>query len=454
MSALALDSIRNCFEGFVPSVIATCESDGTPNVSLLSQVHYVDPEHVALTYQFFNKTRRNVLTNRAASVRVVDPVSVAQYRLTLEYQETQTEGPLFETMKAKLAGIASHSGMEGVFRLLGSDLYRVLSIEVVPGVALVPPPASRSLLSAVRATCERLSSCTELAELLDAVLLSLEEHFGIQHAMVLMRDRGADRLFTVASNGYSRSGIGSEVPLGEGVIGVAARERVPIRIAHMTTEYRYSTAIRESARRSGMEWAEATAIPFPGLRAPHSQIAVPIVSENRVAGVLFAESGETMRFWYNHEDALATIAAHLGVMIPAVQQDDGQAAGKLPSPAAPETAQSLIVRHYPADDSIFLEHEYLIKGVAGAIFWKLAREHAQHGRVDFSNRELRLDAAIRLPEQAENLEARLILLQRRLAERCSLVRIEKSGRGRFRLEAACRLVLKEVDAAGERTLIA
>jgi adenylate cyclase len=38
MSVINLDLIRNCLEGFVPSVIATCDQDGVPNVSLVSQV--------------------------------------------------------------------------------------------------------------------------------------------------------------------------------------------------------------------------------------------------------------------------------------------------------------------------------------------------------------------------------------------------------------------------------
>ena len=41
---------------------------------------------------------------------------------------------------------------------------------------------------------------------------------------------------------YEDSGVGSEIPLGHGVVGVAARERAPIRIGHATTEYAYGRA--------------------------------------------------------------------------------------------------------------------------------------------------------------------------------------------------------------------
>jgi adenylate cyclase len=449
MTPLGLDLIRNCLEGVVPAVLATCDEAGVPNVSLISQVHYVDPDHVALSYQFFNKTRHNLLSTRMASVAVVDPVTLADHRLELVYERTETEGPLFEIMKAKLAGIASHTGMQGIFKLLGADIFRVVSVAAVPGATLAPPLAPRNLLSATRRTCAALAGCTELGELLDRALDCLRRHFGIEQAMVLMLDEPAGRLYTVASLGYPRSGIGSEVALGEGVVGVAARERVPVRIGHMTSEYGYGAAIRDRARHLGMAWSEVTEIPYPGLVAPESQIALPILSGPRLAGVLFAESEEPMRFRYDDEDALALVADRIGAQIPVVQQAEAAAEpGPAAGPAAPE-ARPIVVRHYQADDSVFLDHDYLIKGVAGAIFWKLVREHAR-GRLEFTNRELRLDPALRLPEHAENLEARLVLLQRRLRERGSPIRIEKSGRGRFRLGVPGRLTLEEMQAGGEQ----
>ena len=107
------------------------------------------------------------------------------------------------------------------------------------------------------------------------------------------------------------------------------------------------------------------------------------------------------------------------------------------------SGSALRVRHFAANDSVFINDDYLIKGVAGAIVWKLLRDHQHTGRVDFTNRELRLDPALRLPDVADNLEARLLLLQRRLQENCPHIHIEKTGRGRFRLCVLRPVVLED-----------
>ena len=138
-----LESIRACLEGVVPSLVATCDADGAPNVTYVSHVHYVDRSHVALSFQFFNKTRANILTNPRAAVFLVDPYTAARYVLHVRYLRTEADGPLFERMKAYLAGIASHTGMAAVFKLQGSDVYEVLEIEHLVGPEM-PAPAQRS----------------------------------------------------------------------------------------------------------------------------------------------------------------------------------------------------------------------------------------------------------------------------------------------------------------------
>jgi hypothetical protein len=447
---VSLDAIRDCFEGSIPSSIATCAPDGPPNVSFLSQVHVVDDAHVALSFQFFNKTRENVLANPRAAVIVSDPTTAARYRLSVRYARTESEGAVFESMKAKLAGIASHTGMTGVFRLLGADVYEVLAIEREAGPSL-PAPPRRSLLAPVRAVAQRIAAATDLAELFDATMTGLERHFGIRYAMLLMADQRASRLYSVASRGYDASGVGAEIPFGSGVIGVAARECTPIRIMHRTAEWGYGRAIRDSAARGGMADLLATEIPLPGLPESRSQLAVPIAPGNCLAGVLFVESTEDRRFGYEDEDALVTVAALLGAAMRNLQETAAEASDDAATRAtgsAPVAGAPVTIRHYAANDSVFVDDDYLIKGVAGAIFWKLVGDYVREGRTEFSNRELRLDPSIRLPDLSDNLEARLVLLQRRLSEHCAVARIEKTGRGRFRLCIERPVQLAHVPASG------
>jgi len=442
-----VDSIRECLEGAIPAIIATCDPDGTPNASYASQVHYVDGQHVALSYQFFNKTRQNILANPRATALVIDPFTVARYTLALAYVRTEASGPLFERMKAKLAGIASHTGMSGVFKLQGADIYRVLEIREVEATRQLARPPARNLLAAVRAAGQQIARCTELAALLDATLSTLDTELDIRHAMILVADAPNERLYTVASRGYPASGVGSEIPFGHGVIGVAARECTPIRINYMTTDYAYGRAIRESALASGLGDQLETEIPLPGLPAPHSQLAVPVSAGGRLAGMLYVESPQDHRFGYDDEDALAAIATQLGLAMQHLQVVEAPDEPLLTAEsAAPATGVPIAVRHYAANDSVFVGDDYLIKGVAGAIFWKLLRDYLREHRTEFTNRELRLDPTIRLPDIADNLEARLVLLQRRLLERSPHLRIEKTGRGRFRFRVERPVQLLEIPA--------
>ncbi len=446
---IALDEIRNCFEGAVPAVIATCDLDGTPNISYLSQVHYVDAGHVALSFQFFSKTRENVLVNPRATLQVIDPDTGAHYRLAIEYLRTEEEGPLFEYMKAKLAGVASHSGMSKVFVLRGADIYRVHDVRCALHQA-PPPSRRRNRMPALRACSQRLLGHCDLAALLDELLEGLAVHFDIHHAMMLMYDPAGARLYTVASRGYDASGIGSEVAFGDGVIGVAAQERSPICISYMTNDYSYSRAIRDNlvADATG---APEPAIPYPGLAEPGSQLAVPIVHGASLYGVLYVESEQDVRFNYEDEDALVTLAAQLAlalhVLHETADEHEEKSRAHAPAPSAPGLGPAVTLRRFPSNDVVFIGDDYLIKGVAGAIFWKLVSDYAMHQRTEFTNRELRLDPRLRLPDISHNLEARLILLQRRLAERCEFMRIEKTGRGRFHLRIDRPVTLVEVSSA-------
>ena len=455
---LTLGQIRGALEGAIP---ATCDMDGVPNITFLSQVQYVDEKHVALSYQFFSKMRRNILANPHSQMTVVHPLTSQIYRMRLRYLHTQSSGPLFEQMRAQLEGIASHTGMAGVFRLRGSDVHEVLEVEAVPCATLPLPDAARNPLAALRRTSEKLTACVDLGSLLDTLLDMLVQEFDVEQALLLMHDEAGARLYTVGSRGYASSGVGSEIAVGDGVIGVCAQARTAIRINWMTKAYRYSQTIRDSVLVDGMGNALKTAIPYPGLVDPQSQLGVPLLRGSKLLGVLLVESRNELRFTYDDEGALVTLAGQTSACIDALREQTEGAVDLVPSafafsgvlPVSQNAAQPgaepapgplLVVRRYSGTDSLFLDDKYLIKGVAGAIIWRLLTLYQSTGRTEFTNRELRLDPSLRLPDVTDNLEARLILLRRRLNEQAVGVELLKSGRGQLSLVVNRPLELQEV----------
>lgn len=122
------DEIKPAMEGVVPSSIVTCSLAGSPNVTSISQIYHVDENHVALSHQFFNKTHRNIRENPYVFACLRDPATWQEWMLELQYDHSETEGPVFEEMDLKIEAIASMTGMEGVFKLLAADIYKVTSV--------------------------------------------------------------------------------------------------------------------------------------------------------------------------------------------------------------------------------------------------------------------------------------------------------------------------------------
>lgn len=132
MTAPRLETLRDCMEGVLPAVLATVAADGTPNITYLSKVVFVDAQHVALSNQFFSKTVRNVRENPQAQITLIQPSTGRQLRLDARFDHEEDRGELFEQMRAEIDAIASLMHMEEVFRLRSVDVYRVLHVEFIP----------------------------------------------------------------------------------------------------------------------------------------------------------------------------------------------------------------------------------------------------------------------------------------------------------------------------------
>ncbi len=445
---LSLFGVRRMMEGVIPPVLCTASADRIPNVSYLSLCEYVDPLHIALSYQFFNRSRENVLATRRASLTLDDPYTGAGVVLQLEYQRTDTEGPVFERLRAKLMGVASHVGMDKVFHLRGADIYQVLEMRRVPGRKELPAAQPRvDLPTNSRLLSERMAHCEDMADLLDTLLSGLADLLRISHSMLWLFDSSQKVLTLLASRGYEVDGAGAEISLGDGIVGTAVREGVPIRVGHMMNMATYMRAVRSRADESGLTPALQNEIPLPGLKDPRSQLAVPLRARGRVLGALFVESQHDQYFGYDDEDALTMLGGQLAVAMSLMQPQEQEPPAPAPvkASAQSEGGPALRLKRFARDNSVFIDDVYLIRGVAGAILWKLVGEFLRSGRREFTNRELRLAPELRLPDVQDNLEVRLLLLQRRLAEQPAPLRLEKAGRGRMRLIVERAVVLEHDD---------
>ena len=125
------EEIVSGLQGAMPSALATVDKDGTPNVSYISQVYYVDSSHVALSNQFFNKSMRNIKSTGIGTVNVIRPDNLKSWYIKLKYKETKTSGDLFDNMSMQLEAIATMTGMEDVFKLIAAEIFEVTKIEEV-----------------------------------------------------------------------------------------------------------------------------------------------------------------------------------------------------------------------------------------------------------------------------------------------------------------------------------
>lgn len=312
-------------------------------------------------------------------------------------------------------------------------------------------PVAHRHLSALGELGARISAATSFEEVVDATLLGLDELFGYRHSMLLVHQLESDRLVTLAARGYAGGGVGSEVALGTGVIGMAAANRRPMRIGNLQRMLLYARTVQRSVDEGGPTSPE---IQLPGLPQARSQLAAPMVARGALIGVVVVESETALAFEDSDEQALAVVAHLAGGALDreqaATSEADTGAAAAVSEPAAaaaptdPTPRPTARLRHYVVDGSTFIDDDYLIKGVAGRLLWKVVADHIATGRTAFTNREARLDPALELPPFRDNFESRLILLKRRLDERQAPVRIVSAGRGRFELRADADIVLERV----------
>jgi adenylate cyclase len=162
---------------------------------------------------------------------------------------------------------------------------------------------------------------------------------------------------------------------------------------------------------------------------------VPLIAHGSVRGVLFVESRERLAFGEAQAAALEMIAAQAAAALTICETlaSEAPAAAAARTPERP-AGRTVRIAHRTFDNSVFVDNTYVIKGVAGRLLVFMLEAYLLEERCEFTNREMRLSDALRLPDFKDNLETRLLLLRRRLEEKALPVRLIHAGRGRVRLE--------------------
>lgn len=433
---LRLEDLGACFEGVIPSVVATGSAEGVPNISYLSHVVKVDENHVALSNQFFGKTGANLRAVPMATILLVDARTGGQFRIQALFLRSEMSGPVFDKVAVQLAATSAQVGMANIMRLKAVDVFLVTGISRVPFDPFHETQPDRERVSGMKAVARisaAIADAADLGGIVDAVLDGLMRELGCDAASLLLDDIPRSVLTTIGTRGYGRTGIGSEVAFGEGVIGFAAAKGETIKISDLSRVRRFGAAIQSTLD----DEQRTRSIPLPGLDGAMSQIATPICIRKKTLGVVLVESRKRLAFGSDDEIFLEIIAREAGS---AITLCEGTTTMEFASGSEPITDQHNVttfrVAHHVFDDSVFIEDAYIIKGVAGRLLMFILETYHREGRKDFSNREFRLSEAMRLPDFKDNLETRLLLLRRRLEEKQATVRLKHIGRGKLQLEIA------------------
>jgi class 3 adenylate cyclase len=154
-----------------------------------------------------------------------------------------------------------------------------------------------------------ITSTLDLDEVLAIVLRAMERVLGFEYSMVLLKDLAQAKLRVFASRGYDPNGVGAEVALGHGVLGVVAERKRMMRIGNIGTSIAYLAGIRARMEAAGDIAAGAATPILPGLAKAQSQLALPLLVKDRLVGVLAVESPKANAF-DELDEILLTIVAN------------------------------------------------------------------------------------------------------------------------------------------------
>ena len=147
----------------------------------------------------------------------------------------------------------------------------------------------------IERVASQISKTLNLDSIAKTMLISMEEYFDFKHSMILLLNSSESALKVIATHGYKEEGIGAEVKIGVGVIGMVAKKKKLMRMANLGAQKQYMQAIKQQIQPSE-DTVVAEEISLPGLKNAESQVAIPMLMEDELIGVFSVESDQVNIF--------------------------------------------------------------------------------------------------------------------------------------------------------------
>ena len=162
-------------------------------------------------------------------------------------------------------------------------------------------------LEIVQRVAVALNASNEVETIALLMLKLMEEYFDFQHSILLVLRPEEEVLEVVATHGYEVDNLGKTISVGMGVIGMVAKKQRMMRMANLGAQRKYMQAISKNTGN------EAVAGQIVGLPDAESQVAIPMMAEDRLLGVLSIES-KKINFYNPQDETVVTTVANLGAV--------------------------------------------------------------------------------------------------------------------------------------------
>jgi len=153
---------------------------------------------------------------------------------------------------------------------------------------------------------EKVNTSLDLETIFDSTFQLLDTYFNFKHIMILLVDEQDDQLLRVcSSHGYKGQGIGMSVAFGKGIIGSVAKHKKLLRMNNLFFNRIYVRAMADSTEMQEL----------PGIPDCKSTLAVPLVVQNHLVGVIAIESPIVAVFDKKDEELLKLLGIQIGIAI-------------------------------------------------------------------------------------------------------------------------------------------